>query len=59
MDGSHNDMLQNDSEEAGNGSSSVRKTEALTVKMHTLQTMEVHTVTLIGKGKWNPTHFVH
>lgn len=57
MDGSHNAIMQNDSEEAGNGSSKCNEERGTTVMTHTIQTTKVQRMTMIGKGKLNLTCF--
>jgi hypothetical protein len=51
LDGTDDYTLWNDNKEKGVLALSVRKVKALTVRMDTLQTMKIESVTLIGKGR--------
>ena len=51
LDWTDDDTLWNDSKENGVLAVGVKKVKALTVRMDTLQTMEMERVTLIGKGR--------
>jgi hypothetical protein len=50
MNGTGDDTLQNDNKKNGNVSG-VRKMTPQSVKMDSLQTIKMDTVTLIGKGR--------